>query len=59
MKIGESVNEFGTPISEHFCLYCWSSFTVCPPAGDDWGGCQSPICPSYDPKRDVDRFFEE
>ena len=52
MKIREDVNEHGTPISVHKCPDCGEEFTVCPPGGDDWGGCMAETCISYDPKRD-------
>lgn len=54
MKTGESTNEYGTPISTHVCEDCGAEFTVCPPAGEDWGGCLAETCISYDPKRDGD-----
>jgi len=54
LKIGETVNEYGTPVSQHFCEDCQTEFTVCPPAGDDWGGCLSEECDSYDIHRDID-----
>lgn len=57
-KIGESTNKFGTPISVHTCDDCGRQFTVCPTAGDDWGGCQADTCRSYDFNRDADRLFE-
>ena len=58
MKIREDVNEYGTPVSVHECTDCKNTFTVCPPADDDWGGCQAESCPSYDLKRDADRLFD-
>ena len=57
MKIRLDVNEQGTPISVHRCPDCDDEFTVCPPAGDEWGGCLSPECSSYDPRRDADGLF--
>ena len=58
-KIGEAVNIYGTPISVHICGECKSQFTVCPPADEGWGGCQSLECSSYDPARDADKLFDE
>lgn len=58
MKIGESVNESRTPVSVHVCPDCGARFTVCPPAGDDWGGCLADTCASYHISRDIDIFFE-
>ena len=60
MKIGESVNEFGTPVSVHRCDDCGDEFTVCPCQPDDreWGGCLAESCASYDMDRDVDLWFE-
>ena len=57
-------NEFGTIVSVHTCDACGEDFTVCPPkigeGGDEeWGGCcLAERCPSYDPARDADRFFD-
>jgi hypothetical protein len=58
-KVGEDVNEFGTPVSHHICCECGDMFTVCPPAldGVQWGGCQSEECESYDINRDVDALL--
>ncbi len=50
--------ENGGLVSVHRCYACGEEFTVTPPAGDDWGGCLAETCPSYDPDRDVDIFFE-
>ena len=57
MKLREDTNEHGTPISVHKCSDCGEEFTVCPPAGEDWGGCMADTCISYDPKRDGDIFM--
>lgn len=57
MKLREETNEHGTPISVHQCSDCGEEFTVCPPAGEDWGGCMADTCISYDPKRDLDIKF--
>ena len=54
----EGLNEYGVIVSVHRCHACGSTFTVCPPAGADWGGCQAEDCESYDPDRDVDLFFD-
>lgn len=54
MKVREHVNEYGMPISVHVCEDCGEEFTVCPPGGEDWGGCLADTCISYDPKRDGD-----
>jgi len=56
-KIGISRNKYGTPVSVHVCDDCGHKFTVCPPAGDDWGGCLSDNCESYDINRDVDALL--
>lgn len=58
MKIGEAVNLHGVPTSIHVCDSCGSQFTVCPAAGDDWGGCMSEKCSSYDEDRDADKLFD-
>jgi hypothetical protein len=62
-KIGYEENEYGTLVSRHRCRWCGEEFTICPAVTDDkdnqWTGCQSNACESYDPKRDVDQLFEE
>ena len=63
MKIGMSVNEYGTPVSVHECEYCATEFTVCPAISDDpkqlegWRGCMVEPCESYDSSRDVDALI--
>lgn len=53
------VNEYGTPVSVHTCPDCGGGFTVCPPAGPQFGaGCLGEGCPSYDPARDIDLFWD-
>jgi len=62
MKIKNSVNEYGTPISIHICETCGQEFTVCPLLPDDakgWENCMAETCASYDPKRDADKLFNE
>ncbi len=56
-KLGLSTNQYGTEISVHECKGCGSRFTVCPPAGDNWGGCLAAGCESYDINRDVDALL--
>lgn len=62
MKIRDDFNEFGTPITVHLCEFCGNEFTVCPPVLDEkldqWRGCLAVECPSYDPKRDIDKLFD-
>lgn len=59
MKIGEGVNEYGTPVSIHKCQACGDEYTVCPPCPtENNGGCLAPTCESYDPDRDVEGLFE-
>ena len=51
-------NKYGAPVSVHNCDDCKNEFTVCPPAGENWGGCLSEACESYDINRDIDaRLF--
>lgn len=59
IRIGETVNEYGTTVSLHLCLGCGNEFTVCPPMGNSWGGCLSEKCPTYDESRDVDKNWDE
>lgn len=61
MKIGEGVNEYGTPISFHICDTCGAEFEICraiPDGKPGWENCLGPDCPSYDPERDVDKMLE-
>lgn len=59
MKVGETLNAYGTPVSLHRCCYCGNSFTVTPARDNAFGlGCLSDKCASYDLARDVDIFFE-
>lgn len=61
MKI--AVNEYGTPVAEFVCKTCGKPYTVCPvpkPRSERaWENCLAPECPSYDPKRDADKLFEQ
>lgn len=60
-KIGDAINEYGVPITVFVCEYCGDEFTVVPAVGDerldDWRGCLSEECESYDPMRDVDALL--
>ena len=61
MKLGESVNEFGTAVSVHICETCGQEFTCCPARPDDndnWKNCLSVDCSSYDIMRDADLAFD-
>ena len=63
MYLGTIANSHGTPIDVHTCETCGDTFTVCP-AGDradddQWRGCLSRACASYDPNRDADWFFDD
>ena len=59
MKTGDELNEYGTPVSAFKCEFCGEKFTVCPKPknDDDWKGCLSDKCISYDPGRDADKYF--
>lgn len=63
MRLRETTNEYGTPVIEYRCETCGETFTICPaPAlenDDQWAGCMAPTCASYDPARDVDKWFDE
>jgi hypothetical protein len=58
--IGESVNEYGTPVSVLRCASCSAVVSLCPVSTPEkWGdGCLADTCASYDIERDVDLFFE-
>ena len=55
-----TVNEYGTPVSEHCCVDCGSIYTVCPAVSEDfgWDSCLAVECPSYDISRDIDRVWD-
>lgn len=56
------VNEFGTPVTYRICGHCKRPFTVCPAITEDNDGWENSLaddCASYDPNRDVDKFFGE
>lgn len=61
-KIGQTLNEYGTLVTLFKCEFCGHEFTVCPPVPpdkeDQWRGCLGIGCPSYDPSRDADKFFD-
>lgn len=63
MRLRETTNEYGTPVAEYRCENCGELFTVCPmPAANEdeyWNGCTAPNCASYDPTRDIDKWFDE
>lgn len=62
--LGETTNEYGTPVSEFMCYECKQFFTVCPAVDvekrQEWDGdgCLAVDCPTYDPARDADFLFE-
>lgn len=62
-RMGMTVNEYGTPVTKYKCETCDGVFTVCPaPTPDNdkyWQGCTAPECGSYDPNRDIDKWFDE
>lgn len=55
--LGLGKNDYDTPVSLHVCDDCGSHFTICPPADENWGGCLSEGCESYDINRDVDALL--
>lgn len=63
MKIGDSFNKYGTPITTFLCEVCNSRFSVCPAIPDNgleqWKGCLARNCKSYDPVRDIDKMFDD
>jgi len=62
MKIGMTINEYGTEESKHICDTCGDEFTVCPPEKEGshaYDNCLAKNCPSYDPGRDADKFFDK
>ena len=61
MFLKMTINEYGTSVSEYLCETCFTTFTVCPAQPDDkqWENCLGPDCPSYDGKRDADKYFDQ
>lgn len=63
MRLRETTNEYGTSVVEYRCETCSETFTVCPAPtveqDDQWSGCTTPECASYDEARDVDKWFDE
>ena len=64
MFVERATNEFGTPVDTYVCEVCGDRFTVCPAHedrsdDDQWTGCLSASCASYDPARDADRLFDD
>ena len=61
MKIRDDINEFGTKITIFKCDFCGEEFSVCPAVSDEksdqWTGCLSADCISYDMSRDVDAIM--
>lgn len=61
MYRGVGINEYGTPVSLHTCDTCGDEFSVCPEVpecrADEWDGCLSLACGSYEPMRDAELYF--
>lgn len=53
-------NEYGVEVSEHICDTCKKGFSVTPAATTEQfgGNCLAVECDSYDPDRDVDKWFK-
>jgi len=55
------LNEYGTPVTWFTCEFCGDEFSICPAkpehGHDNWKGCLSDQCDSYDPSRDADILF--
>jgi len=59
--MSDTINEFGTPVSNHVCATCGVEFTICPaiPDGETgWENCLAPECDSYDSHRDAEVLFK-
>lgn len=55
--IETTVNEYGTPVSVHWCAAGGHRYTVCPPSPREGPDCCVGDCVSYDPSRDASVFF--
>jgi len=55
-------NEYGTSVTLFKCESCGSLFTVCPAKKEedlnDYRGCLSTECESYDESRDIDKLWD-
>lgn len=60
--LGFTKNEYGHTVTRHRCTTCGDEFTMCPPIKPDrlhmWEGCLAVGCDSYDPRRDVDKLWD-
>jgi len=63
MKLRDDTNDYGTPITVFQCEFCGVEFSVCPAVResrlDNWRGCMTPECESYDETRDGDKILFE
>lgn len=63
MKIRNDTNEYETPVTIFECEFCGVEFSVCPAVEDarleNWLGCLSVECASYDESRDIDKVWDE
>lgn len=59
-RLATSTNEYGVAVAHFRCVTCGVEFSVTPaPASDKgWENCTAPECLSYDPDRDIDKWFE-
>lgn len=52
-----ATNEYGTPVSVHWCQAGQHRYTVCPPTPNPTTDCMVGDCVSYDPSYDASVFF--
>lgn len=60
MKIKETTNEHGVPVSHHICDTCGNEYTITSAVEDGTPlskNCMADECDSYDPMNDIDIYF--
>lgn len=55
--VATAINEYGTPVSVHWCRAGDHSYTVCPPSPREGADCLTEGCVSYDPSCDASIYF--
>ncbi len=63
MRLATTKNNYGVGVAHFRCGACGVLYTITPaPTAEDdilYGNCTGPECSSYDPARDVDKWFDE
>lgn len=61
MRLATTTNEYDVPVAHYRCATCGALYTITPAPEQDehWDNCLAPECASYDPSRDIDKWFED